>query len=142
MVEVVETPPPHETDLFYSDPETMALKLLDDYDHGYESGGGGGSGGGGYTHVAMFSDMANRLQPLLERKGFSFAPAAAAANATDSSGGGGGGGGGAVRFFHAHIIDDDRASGEIVLVSNLAALEEAKTKAKAKAAKKNIIIMR
>ena len=79
---------PHETDRFYADPEGVAGGLLDEDRTGI-------------THVAMFSDMAARLQPLLERRGFGYGEEAESA---------------ARRFFHAHIIDDDRASAELVVV--------------------------
>jgi hypothetical protein len=103
---------PHETDLFYSDPEAVTLKLLDEYreEQQFKSH----MNPVGYTHIAMFSDMAARLQPLLEQRGFSFSRRnATAADHTAYSRVGD-----AVHFFHAHIIDDDRASSELVLVTN------------------------
>jgi phosphatidylinositol glycan class B len=75
---------PHETARFYADPEGVAGALLD-------------ADRTGITHVAMFGDMAARLRPALERRGFGY-------------------GGAAARFFHAHLIDDDRASAELVVV--------------------------
>ncbi len=103
---------PHETDLFYSDPEVVALTLLDEYREEQQSKSHANPVG--YTHIAMFSDMAARLQPLLEQRGFSFSRSnASAADHTSRSRVGD-----AVYFFHAHIIDDSRASSELVLVTN------------------------
>eukprot|EP01043_Picozoa_sp_COSAG02_P017567 COSAG02_NODE_799_length_17084_cov_9.741242_4_plen_304_part_00 len=102
----------HETDLFYSDPEVVALKLLDEYQEEQQSKSHASPLG--YTHIAMFSDMAAKLQPLLEQRGFSFSRrTATAADHTSRSRDGD-----AVHFFHAHIIDDSRASSELVLVTN------------------------
>ena len=110
---------PHETDLFYSNPEVMTLKLLDEYQD--EEHPNSDATRAGYTHIAMFSDMATRLQPLLEERGFSFSRRdATAANDNSKKAVGG-----ATHFFHAHIIDDDRASSELVLVTNQASLEKA-----------------
>ena len=103
---------PHETDLFYSDPEGVTLKLLDEYQEEQQSKSH--TNPVGYTHIAMFSDMAAKLQPLLEQRGFSFTRRnTTAADPTPISRGGD-----AVHFFHAHVIDDDRASSELVLVTN------------------------
>ena len=115
--DIVNTP--HETDLFYSNPEVMTLKLLDEYQE--EEHPNSDATRAGYTHIAMFSDMATRLQPLLEKRGFSFSRRDATPANNDSKKAVGG----ATHFFHAHIIDDDRASSEIVLVTNQASLEKA-----------------
>lgn len=109
----------HETDLFYSNPEVMTLQLLDEYQE--EEYPNPDATRAGYTHIAMFSDMATRLQPLLEQRGFSFSHRDATLANDDSKKAVGG----ATHFFHAHFIDDDRASSEIVLVTNQASLEKA-----------------
>ena len=101
----------HETDLFYSSPEAITLKLLDDYQ---EEQSKLHINPAGYTHVAMFGDMAARLRPLLEQRGFLFGRQ----KATAAHDGSNLRVGGAVHFFHAHIVDDDRASSELVLVTH------------------------
>ena len=103
---------PHETDLFYSNPEAITLKLLDDYQEEQQSKSHVNPAG--YTHVAMFGDMAARLQPLLEQRGFFFGRryANAAHDGPNLRVGD------AVHFFHAHIVDDNRSSSELVLVTN------------------------
>lgn len=110
QTDVLETP--HETDIFYSNPEAMATKLLDEYQE--EQRSNSHPDPRGYTHIAMFSSMAARLQPLLEERGFSFRRRDMTATDHDKDLSPGG----AVHFFHAHIIDDDRASSELVLVAN------------------------